>query len=196
MRFRLSAPLPANPRMENFFERAFLGCVLKDYGPEIGPVQVAVAGKDGEPELFQELAFDLLKIDKLMRDVVGIEKFRGGNNLAQAFAKRRFARGNSARDPNGRHFKIIILRLANSGLGSLSRGVFLCARKFLRTRREQKSQHAIDILLFNRDTAKSQGSYFRDPSKKWESRNERSCSGRQRFVNRARERAISFRAAR
>ena len=106
MRFRFSAPLPANPRMENFFERAFLGCVLKDYGPKIGPVQVAVAGKDGEPELFQELSLDLLKIDKSMRDVVGIEKSRVGNNLTQALAKSRFARGNSARDPDGRHFNI------------------------------------------------------------------------------------------
>src|ERR1700694_444878 len=103
MRFRLSAPLPANPGMENFFERAFLGCVLEDYRPEVGPVQVAVAGKDREPEFLQELAFDLFKIDKFMRGVVGIEKFRVRENLAQAIAERRLARGYSAGDSDCRH---------------------------------------------------------------------------------------------
>ena len=31
---RVSTPLPANPRMENLFEPAFLGGVLKDYRSE------------------------------------------------------------------------------------------------------------------------------------------------------------------
>ena len=103
MRFRLSAPLPANPRMENVFERAFLGCVLEDYRPEIGPIQVAVAGKDGEAELFQELSFDLLKIDKLMRGFVGIEKFGVGKNFLKTLAKSALAGGNSACDSNRWH---------------------------------------------------------------------------------------------
>jgi hypothetical protein len=95
--------LPANPGMENLFERLPFGGVLKDYRAECLPIQVAVAGKNAEAEFSEQLLFNFLKIDKLPSDVIGVEKPGGGKNLAEALAKRAFTCGNSARDPNRWH---------------------------------------------------------------------------------------------
>src|SRR5437870_9894549 len=105
MRFRFSAPLPANPRMENLFERAFLGGVLKDYRAKHVPIQVPVAGKDFQAELPEQLLFDLFKIDKLMRGLVGVEKFGVGENLAKTLAESALARRNSAGDSDRWHLR-------------------------------------------------------------------------------------------
>src|SRR5439155_18439160 len=96
---RFNAPLPANPGMENLFERAFLSRVLEDYGADCLPIQVAAAGKDTEAELGEQLLFNILQIDKLTSNLIGVEKFRAGKNLAQTLTKRALACGNSARNP-------------------------------------------------------------------------------------------------
>ena len=104
MPFRLCPPLAANPRMENLFERAFLGGVLKDYGAKPFSIQAAIARKNLGPEFSREFLFYLrVKIDKFPCGLIGVKKFRGRNKLAQTIAEGRLARGNSARDSNGRH---------------------------------------------------------------------------------------------
>src|SRR5437773_3128382 len=100
---RFNAPLPANPGMENLFERLPFGGVLKDYRAECLPIQVAVTGKDAEPEFGQELLFNFLKVDQLTRDGIGVEKFGSGKDLAQTIAESALACGNAARDPDSRH---------------------------------------------------------------------------------------------
>jgi hypothetical protein len=91
--------------MENLFERLLFGGVLEDYRADCLPVQVAVAGKDAEPEFGQELLFNFLKVDQLTRDGIGVEKLGSGKDLAQTIAESAFTCGNSARDPYRRHFK-------------------------------------------------------------------------------------------
>jgi hypothetical protein len=90
--------------MENLFERLLFGGVLKDYRPECLPIQVAVAGKDAEPEFGQELLFNFLKIDQLTGDSIRVEKCRNGKNLAETLAESAFTCGNSPCDPNRGHF--------------------------------------------------------------------------------------------
>ena len=92
MPVRFNAPLPANPGMENLFERLLFGGVLEDYRAKRGPIQVAVAGKDAEPEFGQELLFNFLEVDQLTRDGIGVEKFGAGKDLAQTIAESAFAR--------------------------------------------------------------------------------------------------------
>ena len=105
---RVSTPLPANPRMENLFEGAFLRGVLKHYGPKLFPVQAAIARKNPRPKLSRDFLFYFrVKIDKFPRGLISAEKLRGRNKLAQAIAEGRLARGNSAGDPDSRH---VILR--------------------------------------------------------------------------------------
>ena len=107
MRFRESAPLPANPRMENLFERAFPGRALKHYRPKGGPIQVSRVGKNFGTELTPQLLFDFLKIDKLMGGLISIEKFGAGNDLTQAFTETGLTCGNPARDADGWHLMVI-----------------------------------------------------------------------------------------
>src|SRR5439155_5897710 len=90
--------------MENLFEGAFLSGVLKHYGPKLFPVQAAIARKNPGPKLSREFLFYLrVTIDKFPRGLISAEKLRGGNNFPEAIAKGRFARGNSACDPDSRH---------------------------------------------------------------------------------------------
>jgi hypothetical protein len=105
--FRLSTPLPTNPRMENFLERAFLGRVLEDYSAKRGPIQVPIGRKNAEPELIQQLLFNFLNLDEFMRGPIGVEKPGGGKNLSQTLAKKTLARGNPARNPDRRHVSVI-----------------------------------------------------------------------------------------
>ena len=60
MRFRQSAPLPANPRMENLFEPAPFSRVFEDYGAKCLPIQAAITRKNPRPELARELLFNLV----------------------------------------------------------------------------------------------------------------------------------------
>ena len=103
MRFRQSAPLPANPRMENLFERALLSGVLEDYGAKRLPIQVARAGKNLLAKFPDQLRFHFRKIDNFSRRHIGIEEFRSRHQLAQTIAKRTLTRGHSTRDSNGWH---------------------------------------------------------------------------------------------
>ena len=104
MRLRFGAPAAANARMENFFERGFSVCARKDYGAKCRPIQVAARGKDFRPELTRDFVFYLrVKIDKFTCSRIRVEKFRIGQKLAQTIAESRFARGNSAGDPDGGH---------------------------------------------------------------------------------------------
>jgi hypothetical protein len=104
---RFNAPLPANPGMENFFERAFFSRVLEDYRADCLPIQVAIAGKNAKAENVEQLLFDLIKIDKLASDLVGIEKFGFGKNLPETLTKGAFAGGNSAGDSDCWHAVLI-----------------------------------------------------------------------------------------
>ena len=107
MLIRFNAPLPANPGMENFFERAFFSRVLEDYRAKGGPIQVAIAGKDAKAENVEQLLFDLIKIDKLASYLVGIKKFRVGKNLAETLAESALAGGDSACDSDRWHAVLI-----------------------------------------------------------------------------------------
>ncbi len=61
------------------------------------------AGKNAEAEFGEQLLFDLLKIDKLAGDLVGVEKFGRRNDLAETLAKGALACGNSPGNPYRRH---------------------------------------------------------------------------------------------
>jgi hypothetical protein len=100
---RFNAPLPANPRMENLFERAPFRDALENYGSKSGPIQVAAWGKDPRPELVAELMLNFLKIDKLVSSLVGIEELGLGHKPSEAIAEGAFACGNSAGDSDCGH---------------------------------------------------------------------------------------------
>ena len=104
MLVRLRAPLPANSRMENLFERAFFCGVPKDYGAKPSTFQAAVARKNLLPELSDEFFLNVrVKLDQFVRGLIGVKKSCGRQNLAQAIAKRALASGNSTRDPDRGH---------------------------------------------------------------------------------------------
>jgi len=104
MRFRFRAPLAANPRMENLFERASFSRVAKDYMAELLSIQLLIDRKNRVSKLASNLSFNLqIKVDKLMRGLIGVEKPGGWKDLAETFAKAGLACGNSASDPDGRH---------------------------------------------------------------------------------------------
>jgi hypothetical protein len=88
---RFNSPLLTNPRMENLFERAPFGCVLENYGAKSGAIQVAVGRKNAEGELVENVAFNIVKIDKVMRGLIGIEELSAGHELAQAINERTLA---------------------------------------------------------------------------------------------------------
>jgi len=103
---RFNAPLPANPGMENLFERLLFGGVLEDYRAKRGPIQVAITGKDAKAEKIEQLLFDLVKINKLPGDGIGVEKFGGGKNFLKTLAERAFAGRNAARYSDSGHLRI------------------------------------------------------------------------------------------
>ncbi len=95
--------------MEDLFERASFSRVLKDYRAKLFSIQAAIARKYPGPKLSREfLCYFRVKIDKLPRNLIGVEKLRGWNEFAQAIAECRLARGNSASNPDNGH---VILRL-------------------------------------------------------------------------------------
>ena len=104
MGLRFSAPLAANARMENLFESAFFCHALQDYGPNSWPIQVARGRINVRAELADDFIFDLwIKIGKLAGCLIGAKKSRCRDDFAKAMAKRGFACGNPARDPDGGH---------------------------------------------------------------------------------------------
>ncbi len=104
MLVRFNAPLPANPRMENFFERAPFGGVGKDYRANGLPIQAPIAGKDGESKFSQELVFNVLKLYQIVGSLIGIKEFGVGKDLPQTPAEGALACGNSACDSNRWHW--------------------------------------------------------------------------------------------
>ncbi|HJT46416.1 MAG TPA: hypothetical protein VJ721_09125 [Chthoniobacterales bacterium] len=100
---RFNAPLPANPRMENIFERLPFGGVLENYGPKRRPIQVPAWRKNGVRELVNQLSLNLLETDQSMGSLVGVEKSGAGQDLAQTLAESAFTRGNSPRYPDSWH---------------------------------------------------------------------------------------------
>ena len=104
MRFCVRAPLTPNPRVENLFERAFFCCVSKDYGAKLLSIQVAFDRKNTGSKLLADFVFNLrVKIDELVRNLIRVEKFGCGHDLAQTFAKAGLPRRNSAGNPDRRH---------------------------------------------------------------------------------------------
>ena len=111
MRFRLRAPLAANPRMENLFECAFFSRVFKDYGAKFLSIQVPIGRKNLGSKLATNFFLNFrVKIDQLVRGLIGIEKFSRRNNLAQTFTKAGLACGNSASDSDDCHSSQVYLR--------------------------------------------------------------------------------------
>ena len=93
--------------MENLFERLPFGGVLENYAPKRLAIQVAVERKNAEPELLEQLPFNLLKIDKFSGDGIGVEKLGVGKNFLKTLAKSAFACRNAARDSDCRHAALI-----------------------------------------------------------------------------------------
>ena len=88
MPFRFRAPLAANPRMENSFERAPFRSVLEDYGAKPFTFQAAVARKNLLPELSDEFFLNVrVKLDQFVGGLIGVKKFGSGKKFAQAIAK-------------------------------------------------------------------------------------------------------------
>ena len=122
---RLNSPLPANPRMENVFERPFFGGVLENYRPKSRPIQVPTWGKNASGELLEQGFFDFIKTRQIVRGLVGIEEFRGGQNLPQTLAEGAFAGGNSPGYPNSWHlFRYVACVVFH---GKKTRTIFLIA---------------------------------------------------------------------
>jgi hypothetical protein len=78
MRFHFRAPLAANPRMENLFERASFRSVLEDYGAKPFTYQAAVTRKDLPPKLSNKFFSRIrIKLDQFVRGLIGVKKSRG-----------------------------------------------------------------------------------------------------------------------
>jgi len=77
---------------EFLFEGVSFCRVLKDYGAKLFAIQAAITRKNSQTQTRPRAPFYLrVKIDKFPRRLIGIEKLRGGNELAQAIAKGRLA---------------------------------------------------------------------------------------------------------
>jgi len=103
MRLRLSAPLRPDARVKDLLERALLRGVANYYRANRATIQLATVGKYVAAELPSNGLFDFCKIDKLTRRLVGIEKFRRWQKVAQVFTKRAFPGGNAARNSDRGH---------------------------------------------------------------------------------------------
>ena len=103
MLFGFGAPFAPNARMKDLFERALFRGVAEYYRAKRGPVQVAGSRKNFGAKFPANCFAHVGKIDKFVGGLVGIEKFRGGQQFAQTMAKTALASGNSARNTNRRH---------------------------------------------------------------------------------------------
>src|SRR6266498_1399701 len=106
MRVRFRAPLAANPRMENLFERASFTRAAKYYGAKSLSIQVPSVRKNLRPKFAADFFFNFrVKIDEPVCFLIGVEEFGRWNELAQTLAKTGLACGNSAGDPDDSHSK-------------------------------------------------------------------------------------------
>src|SRR5437773_12449841 len=103
MRFRFSAPLTANPRMENLFERTFFVRIAKYYRSECFSIQRPVAQKDSSAKFATDLLFHFRKLHQHMRCLIGINQLRRSQEFTQTVAKSASTRGDSAGDTDRRH---------------------------------------------------------------------------------------------
>jgi hypothetical protein len=104
MRFRLRAPLTANPRVENLFKRASFTRAAKHYGAKFLSIQVPGVRKNPVLKFAANFFFNFrVKIDEPVCFLIGVEEFGGWNELAQTLAKAGLACGNSAGDPDDSH---------------------------------------------------------------------------------------------
>src|SRR5207245_7068046 len=80
--------------------------VVKHYTAKFFPIQLLIRRKNRTAKFASNFFFNLrIKIDKLVRGMISVEKFGTGNNFAQARAKCALARGNSAGDPDDSHLR-------------------------------------------------------------------------------------------
>src|SRR5882724_6452849 len=99
MRVRFRAPLAANPRVENLFERASFARAAEYYGAKSLSIQVPSVRKNLRPKFAANFFFDFrIKIDEPVCFLISVEEFGRWNDLAQTFAKAGFSCGNSAGD--------------------------------------------------------------------------------------------------
>src|SRR5260370_41876040 len=104
MRFRFRATLETNQRMENVFELVSFSRVIKDYMAKLLSIQLLIDRKNCTPKFASNLSFNLqVKLYKLIRGLIGVEKLGGRKDFAETFAKAGLACGNSASDPDRRH---------------------------------------------------------------------------------------------
>ena len=103
MGFRQGAPLPANPRMENFFKRASLGRVAKHYRPECAAIQAAAREKKFRAKCRRNLGLNIIELDQFMGRPIGIEGFHIREKLLQTIAERTLSGGNGASDSDCGH---------------------------------------------------------------------------------------------
>src|ERR1043166_5644887 len=103
MLFGFGAPFAPNARMKDLFERALFRGVAEYYRAKRGPVQVAGRQKNSGPNSRAISSPQAEKTKSFVGGLVGIEKFRGGQQFAQTMAKTALASGNSARNTNRRH---------------------------------------------------------------------------------------------
>jgi len=108
MRFRFRAPLAANPRMKNLFERASFTRAAKHYGAKFLSIQVPSVRKKPRPKFATNFFFNFrVKFYEPVCFLIGVEEFGGCNDLAQTLAKAGLACGNSAGDPDDSHVRNI-----------------------------------------------------------------------------------------
>src|SRR5205814_10496662 len=85
MRFRLCAPLPANPRMENLFKRAPFSRAVKHYTAKFFPIQLLIGRKNRTAKFASNFFFNLrIKIAKLVRGTISVVPFATGIKSPQA----------------------------------------------------------------------------------------------------------------
>src|SRR5438128_7594064 len=104
MLFRFAAPVPTNWRMKNFFEVAPLLRRLENHRAKCASIQLSICIKNVIAKFPANPGKDvLIMLRELTRHDIRIEKLRLRQELAQAVYKSRFARGNSAGDPDRWH---------------------------------------------------------------------------------------------
>lgn len=89
--------------MKNLFERALLRGVVQYYRANRCAIQLPAAGKYLGAELLPDRLFDLGEIDKSARGLIGIEKLRRRQKLAQIIAERALPGCHSARNSDRGH---------------------------------------------------------------------------------------------
>ena len=104
MPFRLCSPLAANPRMEDLFKRALFCRVAKYYCAKFVSIQVSGIRENSFAKFATNFFFNFrVKIGKLVRSLIRVEKSGSRNDFTQTFAEASLACRNSAGDPDDSH---------------------------------------------------------------------------------------------